>query len=127
MYLLLSSDDSTLALPICLLYFIIEDVEAYAQWLTETSPDKIEHLKHEHEWFVKTHGKYWDAAKPWTELEEKLFEDSVTTYGWEDWISVARVIPKRTKSKHRKPIDLFCMHRLVNLTLLSHSSHRTHA
>jgi len=106
-YLLLSSDNSTLALPICLLYFFIDDVEAYAQWLTETSPNKVEHLKHEHEWFVKTQGKYCDAAKPWTELEEKLFEDSVTMYGWEDWKSVARVIPKRTKSKHSEPIDHF--------------------
>jgi len=38
----------------------------------------------------------------WTELEEKLFEDAVKTLnGWGDWISVARIIPTRTKSKHK--------------------------
>ena len=38
----------------------------------------------------------------WTELEENLFEDAVKTlYGWGDWISVARIIPTRTKSKHK--------------------------
>ncbi|MGV7235229.1 MAG: SANT/Myb-like DNA-binding domain-containing protein [Nitrosomonadaceae bacterium] len=39
-------------------------------------------------------------AKLWDEIEVKLFEDAVKTlYGWGDWVSVACVIPTRTKSK----------------------------
>ena len=51
----------------------------------------------------KKHDRAWKKAKfCWTELEEKLFEDAVKTLnGWGDWISVARIIPTRTKSKHK--------------------------
>ena len=46
-----------------------------------------------------------NKAKPWNEMEEKLFEDAVTTmYEWGDWISVSRTIPTRTKSKKHQVI-----------------------
>lgn len=46
--------------------------------------------------------EYKNKARPWNEVEEKLFEDAVRTmYEWGDWISVSRAIPTRTKSKHQ--------------------------
>ena len=72
--------------------------------LSETCPDKVKQLIHEHENFVKKFGIYW-KDRPWNEMEEKLFEDAVTTmYEWGDWISVSRIIPTRTKSKKHQVI-----------------------
>ena len=46
-----------------------------------------------------------NKSRPWNEMEEKLFEDAVTTmYEWGDWISVSRIIPTRTKSKKHQVI-----------------------
>jgi len=46
-----------------------------------------------------------NKSRPWNEMEEKLFEDAVTTmYEWGDWISVSRTIPTRTKSKKHQVI-----------------------
>ena len=49
---------STLALSYLIL---VEQVETYAQMLSETCPGKVKQLIHEHENFVKKLGKDWDT------------------------------------------------------------------
>ena len=51
---------------------LIEQVETYAQMLSDTRPDKVKQLIHEHENFVKKLGKDWDTQISQVKIGEKI-------------------------------------------------------